>query len=71
MLEGHNGRPATVATTYGLPRNLMVTAHLFQQTMYPLAGPYVVLEVQGLDDDHQEVGGTALIPAEDAAQLGV
>lgn len=70
VLEGHNGRPATVTTTYGLPRNLTVTAHLFQQTMYPLAGPYVVLEINGLDDDHQEVSGTALIPAEDAAQLG-
>ncbi|MGH3736175.1 MAG: hypothetical protein ACRDT6_11230 [Micromonosporaceae bacterium] len=68
--EGHNGRPATVTTTYGLPRNLTVTAHLYQQTMYPLAGPYVALEVQGLDADHQEVGGTTLIPAEDAARLG-
>lgn len=70
VIEGHNGRPATVTTTYGLPRNLTVTAHLFQQTMYRLAGPYVVLEVRGLDADHQEVGGTALIPAEDAARLG-
>jgi hypothetical protein len=70
VIEGHNGRPVTVTTTYGLPRNLTVTAHLFQQTMYPLAGPYVALEVRGLDADHQEVGGTTLIPAEDAAQLG-
>lgn len=70
VLEGHHGRPATVTTTYGLPRNLTVTAHLYQQTMYPLAGPYVALEVRGLDEDHQEVGGTALIPAEPAARLG-
>lgn len=70
VIEGHNGRPATVTTTYGLPRNLTVTAHLYQQTMYPLAGPYVALEVRGLDADHQQVSGTTLIPAEDAARLG-
>lgn len=69
VIEGHNGRPATVTTTYGLPRNLTVTAHLFQQTMYPLAGPYVVLEINGLDDDHQEVSEAVLRKHEDKIDI--
>ena len=68
--EAHCGQPVTITTTHGLPRNLTVTASLYQPAMYRLAGPYFALEVRGLDADHQEVGGTALIPAEDAARLG-
>lgn len=69
-LEGHCGQPVTVTTTHGLPRKLTVTASLYQPAMYPLAGPFFALEVRGLDADHQEVGGTTLIPAEDAGRLG-
>lgn len=47
-----------------------MTVSLYQNTKHTLAGPYVTLEVQGLDHDLQTVGGTAQVPAEHAAALG-
>lgn len=70
LLKEHRGRPVTFAVEHGTPRKLTVTASLFQPARYPLAGPYVDLEVAGLDNDHLETTARAQVPAEEAARLG-
>jgi hypothetical protein len=70
VLEGHCGPPVTINSKHGYPRKLTVTASLYQPAKYPLAGPYLTLEFQGLDEDHLPVHGTTQIPAEGAARLG-
>lgn len=69
VLEDHRSQPVTVRAAHGFPVPLTVTANLCQSATYPMAGPYLTLEVHGLDHDYQTVGGTARIPAEHAATL--
>ncbi|MBX7266510.1 hypothetical protein KIF24_11015 [Micromonospora sp. Llam7] len=68
--EGHRGSPVTLRAKHGFPVPLSVTASLYQNAKHTLAGPYVTLDVQGLDHELQTVGGTAQLPAEEAATLG-
>jgi hypothetical protein len=70
VLEDHRGQPTTVRAKHGFPVPLTVSASLCQPAKYPMAGPYLTLEVHGLDNDYQTIGGTARIPAEHAATLG-
>jgi hypothetical protein len=74
---GLHGRSVTLRAGHGFPVPLTVTASLYQSAAFPAAGPYVVLELQGLDtvvrgldSELQTVSGMTQIPAEHAVALG-